>query len=371
MTLKVALLAPLEKPGLTGGQARAAWILADGLRTHGAGRVQLYHVVHPHREQARNPFHMVLLRLVFYFRFVNAMFGFRPDVLHVFCPCSEKAIVEKTALAIIARAFGTRTMINLRNDPRSFYLGLTGRQRALVAWCLRRYDCALCQFSLLRNFYVDEIGISDDHVFVVPNAFTGGIVAPDADTICYRLNARRLVYVGSLQPRKGLDTLLNALKETDPSERPRLDVVGDPQPINYLDQLKTLVGTLELEDWVVFHGPKFGADKEPFLLGSFALVLPSRAEGFPNVVLEAGQYGLPTIISRVGAAEDIAEEMGEGTLLFDIDDASALSRCILELLNTPERYEARTTAVANGVYGFGVEAMSESLIDIYQKLNAS
>ncbi|HZS97264.1 MAG TPA: glycosyltransferase, partial [Terriglobales bacterium] len=64
-------------------------------------------------------------------------------------------------------------------------------------------------------------------------------------------------------------------------------------------------------------------------------VLPSRAEGLPNAVLEYMAAGLPTIASRVGGNSELVED-GVTGLLVPAEDSAAIAGALLRLLRDPE-----------------------------------
>ncbi len=77
-------------------------------------------------------------------------------------------------------------------------------------------------------------------------------------------------------------------------------------------------------------------DDVPRILGCCDLaVLPSKAEGLPNAVLEYLAVGLPTVASRVGGNAEIIKD-GKTGLLVPARDSSALAEAILRLLRDPE-----------------------------------
>lgn len=366
--MKVLLVAPREKHGFSGGQAKAGRIVADGLHECGSRELILYHVVHPQRAELEGYSHALWLRAVFYFEFFWVLARHRPDVVHVFSPCSVAAIVEKTALSVVGRACGARTLINLRNDPKPFYDNLNSFQRTLIRCCLSLYSGAICQYKALTRFFSDEIRIPQNRVYVVHNAICGDPIAPSASLIAKRMTARRLIFLGSLQPRKGIDILLKAVSFIEPLERPWLDIVGDAEVGSYVSELADLAGRLGIGSTTVFHGAKFGAEKTLLINSALGLVLPSRAEGFPNVLLEAAQLGLPAIYTRVGAYEDILVAYGDGVMLVNVDEVSDITAAILHLMAKSEDYNARTAAALRGVKQFGVDSMCRDLIACYSSI---
>lgn len=95
---------------------------------------------------------------------------------------------------------------------------------------------------------------------------------------------------------KGLDILLKgiALYIRDNGKPLKLWLIGDGEEKAKLQKLSKSLG---LDNYVVFCGSKFGADKVTLFKELDFLVLTSRNEGMPGVVLEASAMGIPSIVS--------------------------------------------------------------------------
>ncbi|MFN0118604.1 MAG: glycosyltransferase family 4 protein [Elusimicrobiota bacterium] len=86
----------------------------------------------------------------------------------------------------------------------------------------------------------------------------------------------------------------------------------------------------EYSDRFVLHGIISGKEKEKFFSNSDIFVLPSYSEAFPVAVLEGLSYGLPLVVTRVGALPEVLIE-GKNALFIDFDNSSHLTSAI-ELL---------------------------------------
>lgn len=106
---------------------------------------------------------------------------------------------------------------------------------------------------------------------------------------------RHLLFLGRLEPVKGLDVLLEAFRSAPLGLR--LHVVGTG----------SLVGQVNGER-VTFHGPAGPAEVAGWLHAADLLVLPSRSESVPTALLEAAQAGLPAIASAVGDVPRVIEQ---------------------------------------------------------------
>ena len=144
----------------------------------------------------------------------------------------------------------------------------------------------------------------------------------------------RLLFVGNLIPRKGLDTLLTAL-EGLPAGAWRLDVVGRTDLNSaYADRM---LGRLQAPRWrQAIH--LWGQLSEPELADRYRqadlLVVPSDHEGFGIVYLEAMGFGLPVIASRAGGAGELVEHGVHGFLVPPRSPAE-LRRHLAGFLDTP------------------------------------
>lgn len=141
-------------------------------------------------------------------------------------------------------------------------------------------------------------------------------------------NSKTICYIGRLTYQKGIDVLLGALyrvKKRYPQVM--LTIIGDGEK-NYVSDLKRLVKKLDLENNVVFTGKKFGKDKNNLLNSSRVMVVPSRDEGFGNVVVEGLYLGLPLIVSNKGA---LFEAAGKNCLVFNIKSEKDLANKIIRL----------------------------------------
>ncbi len=135
------------------------------------------------------------------------------------------------------------------------------------------------------------------------------------------------LFVGRLDPQKGVDVLLRALANVP--EHCLLRVVGTgPHEREY----KKLAGELGLGSRVDFVGHCSPEEIRTQLRAAYALVLPSRAELFGIVLIEAMAMGVPVIASRVGGIPEVVTHEETG-LLVPREDVEALSAAMRRMLS--------------------------------------
>ncbi len=211
----------------------------------------------------------------------------------------------------------------------------------------------VCAFE--RDAFAAKIGLGRKRHAVIhnglwPDEFTPAEPAADAAD---------LLFLGDMRMLKGVDVLLAALASLNEQRRTTACLVGDGPD---LEAFRAQAKTLGLSEVVRFPG-RMGA-REAFRLGRI-LVMPSRAESFPYVVLEACAAGVPLIASRVGG---IPEVLDPGTLV-PPGDVEALTQRIASAMADPQ-------AVATSAQGtrerlrrdFGAQAMAQSILKFYGEI---
>ena len=110
------------------------------------------------------------------------------------------------------------------------------------------------------------------------------------------------------------------------------------------------------------------ADVRPWLAASDALVFPSYREGFPNVVLEAGAMGLPSIVTDINGSREIIVE-GENGVIVPPRDADALYAAMLRFIEAPAEV-AQMAANAREMIAsrFEKSFVEQCLIDYYKEI---
>jgi glycosyltransferase involved in cell wall biosynthesis len=183
--------------------------------------------------------------------------------------------------------------------------------------------------SALNHKLIDPKKITTIHNAVPPVNFTERIEArkrlgiPDDKFL--------IGTIANFYPTKGLDILIISAAKL-PSEilnKIHFVIIGSgPKEQN----LKLLTTTYNLQPLFSFTGQITNAST--LLRAIDVFVLPSRKEGFPLVLLEAMQAGLPIIATDVGGNK---EALGDSALLISPEKPQELQQAMVEIINNPER----------------------------------
>lgn len=180
----------------------------------------------------------------------------------------------------------------------------------------------------------------------------------------------RLLFVGRLHEQKGLDVLLRALPQLiharcQASEtRPiRLCLLGDGPQRTALQELAAQLGIAEHVD---FAGESDRVSEH--LQEADVFVLPSRAEGLSNALLEAMACGLPVIASAIPGNVDVVQH-GENGLLCTAEDPASLADALGALLaDAPLRARLGAAARATVEHCYSLDYVAGRYLQLYREL---
>jgi glycosyltransferase involved in cell wall biosynthesis len=177
----------------------------------------------------------------------------------------------------------------------------------------------------------------------------------------------RVLFVGSVTPRKRVDTLIDGLaRVTEPWE---LTVVGDASVApGYVDRVRERVASLDVDDRVTFAGRVDDDDLASAFRRHHLLTVPSSYEGFGIVYVEAMRFGLPVVASAQGGGREVVEPRTNGRLV-EPGDASAITDVVSPLCRDRDRLAAmglaaRETALAHPTWDETAERVRGFLADV-------
>jgi glycosyltransferase involved in cell wall biosynthesis len=201
---------------------------------------------------------------------------------------------------------------------------------------LARFDAVLCVSEAQRE-RMRRSGCAAERLALVPNGHAPGPLLPRAEARA-RLGlpaaGAAIGWIGRLSVEKGADLFLEALARLAPGAGLGI-VIGDGAERAGLEARARALGLGE--DRLRFAG--FRGDA-PSLLAAFdAVVISSRTEGLPVVLLEAASAGTPLAAFAVGGIPDV---LGAASgWLAPTGDVEALARALGDLLGNPGEAQAR------------------------------
>jgi D-inositol-3-phosphate glycosyltransferase len=210
----------------------------------------------------------------------------------------------------------------------------------------------------------------DPHLFIPLNAFQSKVHLGLP-------HKRFILFVGRIDPVKGIDTLLKAMaivrNKLDQSQEVNLLIIGgDIDNSHYskdseMHKLKQLTTNLGLKNTVTFLGAQRQDQLPYFFSVAEVCILPSRYESFGMVALEAMACGTPVIASKVGGLTSFIQDEITGFLVPEEDEKS-LAEKILKLLKYPSLKDRLGIQARSRAKEFNWQNIAYQMISLYQHL---
>lgn len=224
----------------------------------------------------------------------------------------------------IARAFRVPVLMRLGGAFDLFYSVSSPRARAAIRRVLQWPDRLIVQSEYWRQT-VEALGRTDG-IVVLPNSVLDSLVETArvdeaGSPLCF-------FAAGSEAVRKGFDQIVEAMRLLRAEGiSAQLHIVASS------DDLDRKLAEAGLVDGVTSEGFLNHAQLLEAMRHSRIFLLPSRAEGFPNALVEAMALGLAPIVTPVGAIPEIVE--GTGAPVVPVKDARALANAMAKLISDP------------------------------------
>ena len=234
-------------------------------------------------------------------------------------------------------------------------------------------EAELAQFRWLYrqetdNVEIIEPGVDIAHFYPIP--------ADEAREFIQATDNRRIIlFVGRIEPLKGLDSLLNAMALLFRHGRQDLQlmVIGgepdaDPDEITAeMNRLKGLTSELNLDSQVTFLGRRDQDILQYYYSAAEIVVMPSHYESFGLVALEAMACGTPVIASETGGLVFLVKD-GETGLHVPTAAPQALADKLLHLLEDDAELRRLGEQAANYARGFQWGRVADRMIEVYEEL---
>lgn len=247
---------------------------------------------------------------------------------------------------------------------------LVRRARRRLPTMTRIATHILTDSESVRAEICEHLGVAPARITAVPLAPRRGfrpVAATDARVACQRLGVADdfILFVGTVEPRKNLLTLVRAFAELfrTTTLRPQLVIAG--QKGWHTDELFQHVAASELKEQILFTG--YVTDEELAALYSSCqvCVYPSLYEGFGLPPLEAMACGAPVITSRIPV---IIETVGQAAHLIEPTNVPELTARLVELLTDAQARAHFSAAGLARAAEFTWERTARMTLDVYREV---
>ncbi len=279
--------------------------------------------------------------------------GWRPDIVH--------AHIYYVGLVAELAKLRYRVPVAVSEHSSHFLLGSLNAADRLRAWLAFSLADVVCPVSRVLERAIQGLHVRT-RFEVVPNPVDLSTFRP---TPLPTSSPPQVLVVAGLDTVKGIPNLLRATASLAAHGRNfRVNVVGDgPARAGY----ERLAKDYGLAERVVFHGYQPRQAIAGFLRDAHFLVVPSRAETFGVMMLEALAAGRPVVATDVGVASEVLTEASG--IVVPPEDPDALARAIDRMLGGCARYSP-TSLAAPIAANFSYEAVARRWDRVYRDLKS-
>ncbi len=220
-----------------------------------------------------------------------------------------------------------------------------------------RTDALLFESAFIADRFETFVGKPKGLARVIPNGIAESEFAP----VEPQVDAADLLFVGEFRDAKGVDTLIDAIALLrHRGLAPSVTLIGDGPD---RDMLAARAEQAGVSGQVSFKPPR--PAREAFALGK-AMVVPSRFESLPYIVLEAAGARIPLVATNVGGMAEIFGPYSDR--LIEPNGPSLLAEALERILaETPEERERKARALADHVASrFSVSHMAGQVLQGYR-----
>jgi L-malate glycosyltransferase len=282
--------------------------------------------------------------------------GFGPDLIHVH-------IYDAGGPGLlIAKLRGIPLVVSEQFS--SFPRRLLRPLDLIKAWLALRWADAVLPVSYALQRAIEHYGIRA-RFHVIPNVVDTALFVPGSPH-GMDPDRKRILFVGQLQPVRGIPHLLEALSRLGRKRSDwQVDIVGDGEARSEYERLAT---GLALDGRVAFHGLKTKSEVAAFMRRADFLVISSLCETFSAPAAEALAVGTPVLATRCGGPEEfITEDVGA---LVAPGDADALYQGLDYMLDHFHQYSGPQIA-RYARERFSPERVGAQLHAVYESLRSA
>jgi glycosyltransferase involved in cell wall biosynthesis len=291
-------------------------------------------------------------------RFACCLMWLRPDIVHLNFS-NDGSIYRKYFFLLVANLFKIPSVIHFHGQftaadiararlPMRFLRSMCARATRVIA-------LGKCYWSS----FAADFGVSTEKLDILANGiadFAVNVPLPKQGD-----ERVRLLFIGEIGHRKGIDILVDALAQLAPRTRAWSCLIAGNGDSALFQQRVSQASCADLVDFVAWLEPK---EVERALLHADIVILPSRADTMPMSLIEGACAGAALVATKVGEIEEIVQDGRNGVL---VPPSGAALSAALERLISQRKELARMQFESRKVYNekFKIETFVEGLSAVY------
>lgn len=285
--------------------------------------------------------------------------NYRIDILYSPANIAPLRYQGKQVLAIYDLCF----MVN----PMWYSYSFRTAYNFIIPRLARKVNRVITNSNNSRNDLIKFCGINSDKVHLVylaaDEVFTTD--TPDMPHTIENLSGNMILYVGSLEPRKNIKTLLNAynlMRDQHPSLDVKLVLIGCESPLF----AKTGLRIDKYKDDIFFKGFVDDLTLKQYYQSATVVAYPSIYEGFGLPPLEAMSCGTPVITSY---SSSIPEVVGNAALLIDPFNTKQLADSLYNVITDTALHQELTKRGLQRAKQFNWQKVAHDTLEVFYELS--
>ncbi len=287
------------------------------------------------------------------------------DLCYITLNASGPGFYKDFFVVLLAKIFCKNIIYHFHNK------GVATAGKSIINNTLYKVAFKNVKCILLTPLLYDDVAryVARKNIFYCPNGIPVNTLSPTCnekkdDRPC------QLLFLSNIIQEKGVYILLEAcaLLIEKYSTTFECHFVGDWADIQE-STFSQKVSSLRLHNCIFAHGKMYGNDKNNFYKNADVFVLPTyyQSEVFPLVILEAMQFNLPVISTKVGGIPDEVID-GKTGYLVPSNDANELAEKLNVLISNPKlRKEMGCNGYNHFVQNFTINKYEQNLVSIFKK----
>ncbi len=292
------------------------------------------------------------------------------DVLHLNTAFESKAILRDAFSLFWLKNKGAKIFLKFHGSDINLLKSANFAMSFLIKYLVKNADGIGVLSAEEKRGFVD-FGFAEDKFFVVKNALTDSPQKTDnfppvENYPSSAENSFRLLFVSRLIPTKGLLETISAVAELRKKGfAVVLNILGDGETRSVAEDLAK---ELQISEFINFQGHVSEEKVQEFYRKSDFLVFPTfHQEGFPMVIFNALQFGLPIVTTKIRAAADYLKD-GENCLFCEAKNPENIADKISELIENKELRQQMRENNLSLTDKFKAEVVAPEYLKIYENL---
>lgn len=317
------------------------------------------HFIKDNSEMGKFSVLKVLKSLLLYVKVIFAIIFFRPKIVYFNASTIGFALYRDIIVILLSKAFGGKVVIHIRT------LGIEENVKEskfnfwLLKWTYRNTKI-ICLSEMLSN---DVKLVYQDKIEVVNN----GLEYFAADSKNEIIEEVRFLFLSVFLKTKGIEVLIDAVEILKQKGFDFSVTIAGKDADLTKEEINRLVESKNLKSLIHVEGPVYGEEKFKLFQNSNVFVLPTTWEAFPGVILEAMQFEMPSISTKIGAIPEIIDDKINGFLVESGSSEELAKAMEYFLLNNHRVIEYGKQAKKKYLESYTIESFENRMTEVFHE----